>query len=145
MNTDDDRALTELVYRYAQAVDRLDLDALVALFLPDATISIHGGDPDAPPVRQPMSGHDQIRERVAALERYEVTFHHVGSHLFDIAGDTATGETYCVAHHVSTVDGERRDRVMFIRYHDRFVRADDGWRFEERRLALDLTTDQPVG
>ena len=41
-------------------------------------------------------------------------------------------------------DGRMLNYVMAIRYQDRFVRTDGGWRFRERVLATDWTEDRPV-
>jgi hypothetical protein len=77
----------------------------------------------------------------------------------DLADDraTATGETSAEAHHwYVDDDGTARDRVLFIRYLDRFVRIidvrSDGeptstWRIAERVLdvvATDLRTVTPA-
>jgi hypothetical protein len=140
----DERALSRLVLRYAQAVDRSDIDAIVALMTSGATISTHRGDSDSDPVSS-MTGHAEIRTAMARLERYVTTFHLVGNQLFEIDGDDATGETYCTAHHVQQRDDVLHDMTMYIRYRDRFVRAEHGWLFAQRRLCVDFSTDRETG
>ena len=140
----DERALSRLVLRYAQAVDRLDIDAIIALMTSEATISTHHGDADNEAVSS-MIGHEEIRTGMARLERYVTTFHLVGNQLFEIDGDDATGETYCTAHHVQQRDGVLHDMTMYIRYSDRFARAEDGWLFAQRKLCLDFSTDRETG
>jgi hypothetical protein len=142
MSNDDQSELSRLVMRYAQAVDRLDLDAIIALMAPHATIATHRGEGEP---AGSMAGHGQIRAGMARLERYVATFHMVGNHLFDIDGDSATGETYCTAHHVERRDGVLRDVTMYIRYHDRFVRDAGRWLFSQRKLWIDFSTDHPTG
>ncbi len=59
-------------------------------------------------------------------------------------GDTATAETYCLAHHIHERDGVVVDRTLAIRYRDRLVRAGDRWRFAERILVVDWESEQPL-
>ena len=54
-------------------------------------------------------------------------------------GDRATGESYCLAHHVFSDDGERKLMTAAIRYQDTFAKADGTWRFAERRLYVRWT------
>ena len=96
------------------------------------------------PVRERV-GREAIATAFAGLSRYEVTLHVVANHYVEIDGDTGTGETYCLAHHVHPVDdGSRGDFVMAIRYLDRYRRLDEGWRLELRELQVEFTEDRPV-
>jgi hypothetical protein len=54
--------------------------------------------------------------------------HFVGQNtILTLTGARATGEAYCLAHHV-TLDGEkRRLMVASLRYLDTFVKADEAW------------------
>jgi len=72
------------------------------------------------------------------LNQYEATTHFIGqSTILSIADERATGEAYCLAHHV-TVDGEkRRLMVAALRYLDTFVKLDGSWLFAERLLYVD--------
>jgi hypothetical protein len=60
--------------------------------------------------------------------------HFNGQSTVTLDGDRATGETYCLAHHVYTADGERRLMIAALRYQDAFAKAEGTWRFAERRL-----------
>jgi hypothetical protein len=74
----------------------------------------------------------------ADLNKYDATTHFVGqSTIFTLTGDVATGETYCLAHHVTVDDGKRRLMVASLRYLDTFVKVDDTWLFAERLLFVD--------
>ena len=57
-----------------------------------------------------------------------------------VDGDSATGTTYCIAHHLTGAD----DFVMHIRYEDAYVRTADGWRIAARNLRLLWTANLPV-
>jgi hypothetical protein len=92
-----------------------------------------------------IAGADTIGARVpSALGAYRRTFHFVGQQRVDIDGDDATGETYCIAQHLSDRDDGRWNHIMNIRYQDRFRRSAAGRRFAERRLCVDWVEDRPV-
>jgi ketosteroid isomerase-like protein len=138
---DDRSELREVVDRYASAVDRREPAECAALFTEDAILSGHDRSPDAPP-RYERRGRAEITASLSKIARYEVTTHHVGQQLLSVDGDRATGETYCMAHHLSTVDGTRHDRVMSIRYLDTYARVDGRWLIAHRRLVVDWEDDR---
>src|SRR5262249_35771061 len=83
-------------------------------------------------------GAAAMRGVTTALGRYLRTVHLVSTHRATIADDrrTATGATYCVAHHLTaSSDSERAgdDLVMTIRYDDQYAcDAAGAWRFAAR-------------
>jgi hypothetical protein len=81
----------------------------------------------------------------ADLNTYDATTHFVGqSTIFTLAADQATGEAYCLAHHV-TVNGEkRRLMVASLRYYDTFVKRDGSWLFAERQLYVDWADERAL-
>ena len=91
------------------------------------------------------NGVDEIQRVMEGLHRYEATFHLLGQSRVDGGPETATGETYCDAHHlmVEEVGGAevRTDTVMKIRYVDQLTRTGDGWRIGVRRLHVDWIAD----
>jgi hypothetical protein len=79
----------------------------------------------------------------ADLNQYDATTHFVGqSTIFTLAGDRATGEAYCLAHHVTVTDGKRRIMIASLRYHDTFVKVDGSWFFSERQLYVDWVDER---
>jgi uncharacterized protein (TIGR02246 family) len=132
---EDRLALQELAARYARAVDRRDYAAFSALFTADGVL--HGPG-------YAMRAHGEIEKGIRLIERYESTQHCVHQQLVDVRGDSATGETYCVARHVYSRDGIARKLDMGIRYLDEYVRSDREWRFRRRELVLDWTQDLPL-
>jgi ketosteroid isomerase-like protein len=135
-------ALRELVEAYAHHVDRLDPDAVAALFCHDGVLKIYEGDPATVEPARVRTGPPEISAALAGLSRYEVTTHFLGQQSVQLAGDTATGETYCMAHHITRTGGERRDKVLSIRYLDRYRRVDTRWCFDERVLVVDWADDR---
>lgn len=77
--------IRQLAVRYAQAVDARDLDALVALFVPDVRVGRDG------------RGRGELRRWFAAgLRDLRVTIHLVAGHVVDLDGpDAARGVVYC--------------------------------------------------
>ncbi|HTX00463.1 MAG TPA: nuclear transport factor 2 family protein [Acidimicrobiales bacterium] len=130
-------AIADLVNAYAQRVDHHDAAGVAALFTTDGTLSIHGDVGVVAPTSV-CHGRAEIERTIAAMA-YRTTCHLIGNHLAAIDRDEATGETRCVAHHVSGSPGTEVDRVWYLRYEDRFARCDDGrWRIAERVLRLDI-------
>ncbi|HXL16252.1 MAG TPA: nuclear transport factor 2 family protein, partial [Streptosporangiaceae bacterium] len=59
-------------------------------------------------------------------------------------GDRATGESYCLAHHLTEAeDGSRTLMVASIRCLDTFVKQHGAWLFAERRLMVNWTDTRP--
>ena len=81
----------------------------------------------------------------ADLNKYDATTHFVGqTTILTLTNNEATGEAYCLAHHV-TVDGaKRRLMVASLRYLDTFAKIDGAWLFSERRLYVDWVDERPL-
>ncbi|OHU78678.1 nuclear transport factor 2 family protein [Mycobacteroides chelonae] len=142
--TDDRLAIQDLVARYASAADRRDLDALVALFAAEAEFVrppalLRKGDTALLTGRQAIA--DSI---VTALKPLHATYHLIGQQTADINGDTATGEVYCMAHHIYLRGEEYRDNAMAARYLDTYERGPAGWLFTRREPVVVFSEDRPV-
>jgi uncharacterized protein (TIGR02246 family) len=128
--TDDQQGLRDLVEAYARGLDRREFDTVAALFTSDATLTLYGNE---------TKGREQLATAFHVLDRYDVTTHFLGQTTVDIDGDRATGETYCLAHHLS----DQGNRVMSIRYQDVFTRVDGRWYFLSRELVVDWEERRP--
>ena len=137
---EDRAALRDLVEAYGRAIDRRDASLLVSLFTEDGALVFYE---DGAPARE-RRGHDALAGIIDYVSRYSVTTHFIGNHTAWVDGDRATGETYCLAHHVSERDGEQRLVVMSIRYQDGYVRTGGAWKFERRDFLLDWQEDRPL-
>ena len=139
----DRQAIRDLVDAWARCADRRSPADQAALFTADGTIAVYVGDPASTEPVQRLQGHAEMAEAFKVLDTYDATTHFNGQSTVTIDGDRASGETYCLAHHVWEEDGRRTLMVLSIRYLDRFVRQEDGWRFAERRLLTDWSDRRP--
>ena len=124
--------LADLAYAYAAALDERDVAGFAALFTEDAHLGVY--EPDA---ELPLLGYDgrtEIAQAVGLLDPYGETMHVVSNHRVEVDGDQASGVVYCLAHHNTVRDGAPHNLVMTIRYHDRYRRTGDGWRFTHRKI-----------
>jgi ketosteroid isomerase-like protein len=130
-------AIRELVEAYAHCADRRDAKGQMALFTADTHFVVYMNVKDPKP-SQELHSREALAPVFADLNQYDATTHFVGqSAIFTLNGDRATGEAYCLAHHV-TVDGEkRRLMVASLRYLDTFTKIDGAWQFAERLLYVD--------
>jgi SnoaL-like domain len=130
-------AIRELVEAYAHCADRRDAKGQMALFTADTHFVVYMNAKDPTP-SQELHSREALAPVFADLNQYAVTMHFVGqSTIFTLTGDRATGEAYCIAHHL-TVDGEkRRMMVAYLRYLDTFAKIDGAWLFVERLLYVD--------
>ena len=90
-----------------------------------------------------LEGREALTPVFADLNRYEVTTHFNGQSTVAIDGKSATGESYTIAHHLFTENGERKIMVASLRYLDTFAKIDGRWYFAERKLLLDWSETRP--
>ena len=130
-------AIRELVEAYAYCADRRDARGQMALFTPDAHFVVYMNAKDPRP-SQELHSRDSLSPVFADLNQYDATTHFVGqSTILTLTGDRATGEAYCLAHHVTVDGGKRRLMVASLRYLDALVKIDGAWFFAERLLYVD--------
>ena len=137
-------AIRELVEAYAHCADRRDAEGQMALFTPDTHFVVFMNAKDRAPSME-LHSRDALAPVFADLNKYDATTHFVGqSTIFTLTGDGATGEAYCLAHHV-TADGEKRRLIVAsLRYHDTFVKIEGTWLFAERLLYVDWQEERPL-
>ena len=129
-------ALRELFDAYAHCADRRDAEGQKALFTEDTRFAVYmdgeGGEPT-----YVLQGREALTAIFEDLNRYEATTHFNGQSTVTIEGDRATGESYTIAHHVYTEEGDRKIMVAALRYLDTFAKIDGRWYFAARDLILD--------
>ena len=137
-------AVRELVEAYAHCADRRDAKSQMSLFTADTHFVVYMNAKDPTP-SQELHSREALAPVFAALNKYEATTHFVGqSTIFTLTKDRVTGETYCLAHHV-TVDGDkRRLMVASLRYLDTAVKMEGAWLFAERLLYVDWIDERAM-
>lgn len=134
-------ALRDVVDRYADAVDRRDADALVALFTDEGVLRVQA---DGGLLENEWTGPEVVRS-LDVIAGFNRTFHHVGGCVFEAIGeDRAAGRVQCLAHHYERTGNGPVDLVMMIRYHDIYVQRVPGWQIAERRVAIEWTELHPA-
>jgi SnoaL-like domain len=129
-------ALRELFDAYAHCADRRDAEGQKALFTEDTRFAVYmQGDGSEP--TYVLQGREALTPVFDDLNRYEVTTHFNGQCTVTIAGNRATGESYTIAHHLFTEDGDRKIMIASVRYLDTFTKIGQTWYFAERKLILD--------
>ena len=136
-------AIRELIDAYAHCADRREAEGQKALFTEDTHFVVYMNGEGTEPTDD-LHGREQLTPVFAALNQYEVTMHFNGQSTLTLVGDRATGETYCVAHHVFS-DGERKIMLAYLRYLDTFVKQDGRWLFAERNLYLEFSDTRALG
>ena len=98
-----------------------------------------------PTPSQELSSREALAPVFAELDKYDATTHFVGqSSIFTLTDQRATGEAYCLAHHVTVEGGKRRLMLAALRYLDTFVKLDGAWLFAERRLYVDWLEERAL-
>jgi hypothetical protein len=135
---DDRLAIRELVDAYAHCADRRDAEGQKALFTEDTHFLVYMEGEGSEPTQE-LNGREALTPVFDDLNRYDATTHFNGQSSIALDGDRATGESYCLAHHLYTESGERKLMVASLRYLDTFVKAEGAWLFGERKLYVDWT------
>jgi ketosteroid isomerase-like protein len=132
-------AIGALIDAYAHCADRRDASGQLNLFTEDTRFVVYlDATSDEP--SQDLHGRAALAPVFDNLNSYAATTHFNGQRTLALDGDRATGESYCLAHHLSNGrDGQRTMMIAAIRYLDTFVKLDGGWLFAERRLMVDWT------
>ncbi|MGO9976430.1 MAG: nuclear transport factor 2 family protein [Solirubrobacteraceae bacterium] len=135
-------AIRELVDAYAHCADRRDAEGQTSLFTEDTRFVVYMDGQGSEPT-QVLDGREALTPVFDDLNRYQATMHFNGQSTIALDGDQATGESYCIAHHLFTDNGERKLMVAWLRYADAFVKVDGDWLFDERNLYVDWTETRP--
>ena len=137
-------AIRELVEAYAHSADRRDAIGQMSLFTTDTHFVVYMNAKDPKP-SQELHSREALAPVFADLNQYDATTHFVGqSTILTLTGDRATGEAYCLAHHVTVDGGKRRLMVASLRYLDTFVKIDGAWLFAERLLYVDWLEERAL-
>ena len=137
-------AIRELVEAYAHCADRRDAKGQMSLFTEAAHFVVYMNAKNPKPCME-LHTREALAPVFADLNKYDATTHFVGqSTIVTLTDDRATGEAYCLAHHVSIEDGKRKLMIASLRYLDTFVKMEGGWLFAERLLYVDWLEERAL-
>lgn len=113
--------IRQLAARYALGMTRMDLDAVVELFVEDVRAT------------RERTGRAALREVIGSMMTERVGVLNIGTHVINLQGpDSAAGTVLCVA--------EMGDRARWVRqliaYEDTYARRDGVWYFVRRNHQL---------
>ena len=124
-------AISDVLIRYATALDGRDWELLASCFTDDATLDYDTSG---------TYGRDAFVEHCrAGLARMKATQHCVTNHVISTDGDRAHSTSYVIAQHV------RENDVTFTlggTYSDDLVRAGTEWRIASRRFVTSWKAGQ---
>jgi hypothetical protein len=134
----------ELVEAYAHCADRRDAKGQMSLFTADTHFEVYMNAKDSTP-SQDLHSREALAPVFADLNKYAATMPFVGqSTIFTLTNDRATGEAYCLAHHLTVDSDKRRLMIAALRYYDTFAKMDGSWLFAERLLYVDWIEERMV-
>jgi ketosteroid isomerase-like protein len=137
-------AIRELIEAYAHCADRRDAKGQMSLFTPDAHFVVYMDAKDLQP-SQELNSREALAPVFADLNQYAATMHFLGqSTILTLTSDRATGETYCMPHHLTIEGGKRRLMIAALRYYDTFAKSDGSWLFAERKLYVDWLEERSL-
>src|ERR1700752_2251202 len=130
-------AIRELVEADPHCADRRDAKGQMGLFTEDKHFVVYMDAKDATPT-QDLHGRESLAPVFADLNKYAATMHLLGqSTILTLSNDRATGEVYCMPHHL-TIDGTTRSlMIAALRYADTYVKQDGVWLYADRLLYVD--------
>jgi hypothetical protein len=135
--------IRELVDAYAHCADRRDAKGQMSLFTENTHFLVFMDARSEKPSME-LNRREDLAPVFDELNKYEVTTHFMGQSTVVLDGDRATGETYCIAHHVSASEGKRTLFIGSLRYFDVFAKVEGKWLIAERKLVVDWTDTRPI-
>lgn len=120
--------ITDRIYQYSRAVDRLDAALLSDVYWPDGTDD-HGVFCGSAP--------DYVEWVMSYVGSWISTHHDNGNIMVDLHGDTAWVESHWTGYYRLPSDSGYTDLVSCGRYLDRFERRSGVWRIAHRTCVSD--------
>lgn len=137
----DKQELTELMYKFARALDRVDGELMKSTYWEDA-IEEHQ-DPIFPDLFfYNDNAHEFIDPAMEGFRALKVTQHRISNPLIENDGDAATAECYVWAYHVHEEDGVDKEGILGGRHHLKFERRNGAWKIKHRSTVFDWNQNQ---
>lgn len=126
--TDDATAVSNVMHRYALAIDTKNWEALGGVF--DDEVVADFTSFGAKEVYR-GAGSDWVTQVSATISGMDATQHLMGNHLYEISDDRAVGTTYIQARHVCRNDWGGDVYTVGGHYDVQMVRVNDEWKISE--------------
>ena len=130
------QAITEVLYRYCRAMDRIDQAMTLSIWHPDGTCNYSGtaGVPD-------MLFRDYLAGSTKARQGFANHSHQIANILIGVEGRRAVSEAYFTAA-LQTVpaDGTVTEHLWRGRYLDRWSKRAGTWAIDHRQVVFDSYT-----
>ena len=131
----DKQAITEVIYNYSRACDRLDRELLESVYWPDGTDD-HGIFKGTAP--------EYFEWVMGLLGAWRSSHHDNTNILIRLEGDVAYGECHWVGYYSFEVDGVLHDQLAAGRYLDRFEKRGGEWRIKHRTSVSEWNRLEPA-
>jgi len=130
----DRQAITDVIYGYCLAVDRLDFKAMTELYHPDG-FDDHGHFGEGP-----VKNFFSFVEKNVAGGSIGRVHHAVTNIVLKLDGDYAESQSWFFGFHVIEEEGkEPWDYVIIGRFLDKFEKRNGQWKIFHRRVVPDMT------
>jgi SnoaL-like domain len=130
----DESDLRDVIHRYAFGLDRQDWTLWRSVFADHVVMDMSDYQPDPPP--RSVRADSVVRSTEVLFAGLEGSQHLMGSHRFEIAGDTAVITAHMRAEHWLN-SGQGDDRyTMYGTYTDECIRTSNGWKLTKVTLRL---------
>jgi len=134
--------IKNLIYRYADHIDRGNLAEVAAMFSMARLLAVTG-DGQATEIIGEQAIHEMYRSFTRLYEDNGTphTKHMTSNVIVALApgGATATAQSYAVV--FQALDDFPLQPIIGVRYYDRFAQGPDGWYFTERKIESHLFGD----
>jgi hypothetical protein len=127
---------------YAHCADRRDADGQKALFTDDTRFAVYLNGEGSEP-SYVLDGREALTPVFNDLNQYQATHPFQRAKHYRTRRRPGHRESYTIAHHLFTADGQRTIMVASLRYLDTFAKIDGAWYFAERNLILDWSETRP--
>ncbi len=133
--------LKQLVDNYANESDRNNQDYYVNVFTKDCHVRVYFNNQ----LGMDLTNVEDLIKAYKGFGAAKESFHMNGQQTVEFQDDThATGICYALAHLVNEVNGADKLTVHGVRYYDKYLKTEDGWRIAEREQYFVFSDTRPL-
>jgi hypothetical protein len=133
----DKQDITEVMFKFARALDRVDGELMKSTYWEDA-VEEHQ-DPIFPEqFFWNGNAHEFVPIAMKGFEGLKATQHRISNPLIELSGDEATAECYVWAYHLHEEDGVDKEGTLGGRHLFRFERREGEWKILHRSTIFDF-------